>query len=85
MLNFNIKDTYVDEYDPWLGILEASALAIHSTSNRLKGCSPGQLVFGRDMIIPIKHKADWELIRQQNQTKINRYNIRKNNKIVDHD
>ena len=64
VLNFNIKDTYVDEYDPWLGILEASALAIHSTSNRLKGCSPGQLVFGRDMIIPIKHKADWELIRQ---------------------
>ena len=45
----------------------------------------GQLVFGRDMIILIKHQVDWELISQRNQAKINKYDIRKNNKRVDHD
>ena len=45
----------------------------------------GQLVFGRDMILLIKHKTDWELIRNQMQTQINKDNIRKNSKGVDHD
>ena len=31
--NYNIKDTYVDEDERWLGILAAEALAIFSTSN----------------------------------------------------
>ena len=42
-----------------------------------KNYSPGQLLFGRDMTLPIKHKVDWELIRHKNQTKINKYNIQK--------
>ena len=36
------------------------------------------------MILLIKHEVDWELIRQRNQTKINKNNILKNNKRVDH-
>ena len=55
---FNITKTYVDEDDPWLGILDAVAFAIHSTKNRLKCYIPGQLVLGRDMTLPIKHKVD---------------------------
>ena len=51
----------------------------------LKGYIPVQLVFGRNMIIPIKNNADWELIRQRNHSQINKDNIRENNKIVDHD
>ena len=45
---------------------------------------PVQLVFGRDMIQPIKHKVDWELIRHRKQTQINKQNIHKNYKRVDH-
>ena len=56
---------YVDENDPWTGILAAAAFAILSTTNSQKGYSPGKLIFGRDMILPIKHRADWKLIRQQ--------------------
>ena len=41
-----------------------------STTNILEGYSPGQLIFGRDMIVPIKHRVDWGLIRQKKQTKI---------------
>ena len=45
----------------------------------------GKLIFRRDMIILIKHKVDWELIHQQNQTQINKDNIYENNKRVEHD
>ena len=59
MQTCNIKQTYVDEDDLWLGILAAELLEIRSTSNRLKVYSLGQLVFGDDMILLIKHKVDW--------------------------
>ena len=37
------------------------------------------------MIIPIKHKVDWWLVRQKIQAQINKYNIRKNRIILDYD
>ena len=49
--NCNITQNYVDEYDPWSGMSDAAEFAIYSTTNGLKGYSPGQLVFGRDMIL----------------------------------
>ena len=61
---FNIQQTYVDKNDPWTGILAAADFAICSTTNRKKAYSLGQLIFGRNMIIPIKYMVDWELIRQ---------------------
>ena len=82
---FNKSKTYVGKDYPWLGILAVEEFAILSTKNWLKGYSLGQLIFGCDMIILIKHKVDWELIRQQKQTQINKYNIRENNKTVDHE
>ena len=85
MWAYNIKDTHFDKYDLWSGILVLTALGICSTTNRLKCYSPEQLVFFRDMILLIKHMLDWKLIRQQNQTQINKDNIRENNKRVDHD
>ena len=82
---FNITQTYVDEDDPWLGILGVAEFSIFSTTNCLKGYNPGPLVFGRDIILPIKHKADWELIRKQKQTQTNKDIFCGNIKIVDHD
>ena len=58
MQTFNISQTYVDKNDPWVGILAAAAFAIFSTTNGQKGYSPGQLIFGRDMILTIKHSVD---------------------------
>ena len=60
--NFNMSEMYVDEDDSWTGILVSSAFTNISTKNRLKGYSFGQLVFGHDMVLPIKHKVDWGLI-----------------------
>ena len=82
---FNIHQTYVDKNDPWTGILAAAAFAIHSTTNRQNVNCPGQFIFGRDMILPIKHRVDWELIRQQKQTQINRDNTQENKHRVEYD
>ena len=62
--NYNIKETYVDKDEHWSGILAAAEFAIISTENRLKVYSPGQLVFSREIILPIKYTVDWELIHQ---------------------
>ena len=82
---YNISQTYVDEDDPWSGILATAAFSIFSTTDRQKGYSPGQWIFGRDMMLPIKHMVDWEVICQRNQTQINNDNIHENRHIVDHD
>ena len=46
-----------------VGHFYAAEFVVLSTTKRVKGYSSDQLVFGRDMISPIKHKMDWELIR----------------------
>ena len=57
---FNIyTQTYVDENDLSTGILAAPVFAIFSTNNSQKGYSPGQFIFGRDMILTIKHRVNW--------------------------
>ena len=56
-----------------MGILDAAVFVIISTTNILKGYSLVQLIFVRDMILPIKHRVDWYLIRQK-KTQMNRDN-----------
>ena len=76
--NYKIQQTYVDKNDPWKGILDAAEFSICSTTNRQKCYSPFQMIFGREMIVPIKHRVGYELILQQKQTQINRNNVRDN-------
>ena len=82
---FNIQQTYVDKNYPWTVILDATEFEIHSTTSRKKNYISGQLIFGRDMILPIKHRVDWELICQRKQTQINRDNAHENRHRVEHD
>ena len=57
---FNIStQACVDKNNSWTVILSAEAFTIRSKANRQQGYSPGQLIFGRDMIIPIKHRVYW--------------------------
>ena len=60
------------------GILSATAFAIRTTYHTTLKKSPGQLVFGRDMILNIKHIANWEIIRHQKQRLINKNNQQEN-------
>ena len=54
---YDIKDIYRDKDNPWSGILADIYLSVFSTINRLRIYSPGQVVFGRDLITPITHTA----------------------------
>ena len=82
---YNIKEIYVDGDALWPGIFVVSVFMILYAVNRLICYIRGIFLFGRNLILPIKHMAYWELIRQQRQRQINKDNIRKNGKIVDHD
>lgn len=55
----------------------AESFALLSTQNMLKGKIMSQFLFGRDIIILIKHIEYWKLISKVNQAEINYYNNRK--------
>ena len=59
--------------------------AIFSTISWKKGYSPRQLIFGRDMLLLIKHRLDWELIGKKKHTQIDICNARKNKHRVYYD
>lgn len=81
---FELENNYLDDNDPWSGILAATAFAVRSTYHTTLQATPGQLVFGRDMIFNIKHIADWEAIKQRKQSVINKNNARENSKRIEH-
>jgi hypothetical protein len=62
--------------------LSATAFAVRSTYHTTLKKSPGQLVFGRDMIFNIKHVANWEYIRQNKQKLIDKNNKAENAKCI---
>ena len=81
---FELESNYLDEKDPWKGILSATAFAVRSTFHTTLKNTPGQIVFGRDMILNVKHEANWEFIREQKQRIIQRNNEAENAKRIPH-
>lgn len=81
---FELENNYIDEDDPWKGILSATAFAIRSTYHTTLQSTPGQLVFGRDMILNMKHEANWEFIRARKQKIIQKNNKAENAKRTPH-
>ena len=59
---YNLQEHYVAQDDQWMVIIAASAFELCSIVHTLKGYTPVQLVFGRDMVIPKKHIANWTII-----------------------
>ena len=51
--------------------------AFHNTTH---GYLPGELVFGRDMFMPISKNIDWNAIKDKKQKKIAKSNLRENSK-----
>ena len=68
-----------------MGILASAVFVVQSTYHRKKEKIPGQLVFGRDIIPPTNHVADWRYTRQHKQMKINKDVARENTTKIDHD
>ena len=66
-----------------MGILETSAFAVRSMYHNKKVTILGQLVFVKDMIIPINKVVYWRYIRQRKQTQINKDENRENTTIIE--
>ena len=67
-----------------MGILVTAAYAVQSKYHRTKQKSRGQLVFGREMILPIDNISNWRNTPQRKQTQIKKDAINKNSTIIDH-
>ena len=77
-----LETNYLDTDDPWAGILAATAFAIRNMYHTTLKATPGQLVFGRDLIFNTKYISNWEEIRQRKQSTIKYNNKRENNKRI---
>ena len=71
--SFELQDNpYIDMDDPWLGILAAALFAMCSMYHTTLCVMPGQLVFGRDMILNMQYLADWTAIKACKQQLIHK-------------
>ena len=71
---YNLQGNYLDKDDPWMVILSVTFFPLFSTVHTLKGYTPGQLIFGRYMVLPIKQISIWKLIPHRKQAQIKYYN-----------
>ena len=81
---FELEERELDSQDTWKSFLAAAAFSIRSTYHTTLEATPAQLVFGRDMLLPVKFQADWTRIKQKRQTEINRNNDRENKNRIPH-
>ena len=82
---YELEDRELDERDPFGPFLAAAAYAIRSTFHITLRASPGQLVFGRDMFLPLAFKADWAMIHARKQQEMDKNNARENAKRIPHE
>jgi transposase InsO family protein len=85
LITAEIDGREMDEKDTWGPFLSSAAYAICSTFHTTLKATPGQLVFGRDMVLPIKFLADWGAIEQKRQKLMGRNNRRENASRINHD
>ena len=81
---FQVHDSYLDEDDPWSGILAAVMFAVRATYHTTLKATPSQLVFGRDAILNMQFEANWNFIREHKQRIIKKNNQRENAKRIEH-
>ena len=81
---FELETNYLDVDNPWKEILSAAAFAVRSMYHTTLRKTPGQLVFGRDIIFNTPHIVNWKLICQNKQKLIDTDNKQENAKRVKH-
>ncbi len=81
---FEVDKNYFEDDDPWAGILSATAFAIRSTYHTTLQATPGRLIFGREMILDMKHQANWKASKDRKRATIKKNNMQENSKLIDH-
>ena len=84
MRTFELEKRELEDKEPFEPFLTATAYAIRSTYHTTLKATPGQLVFGRDMILPVLFKANWASIALRKQARINKSNTQENRKRIPH-
>ena len=59
VLTFDLQNNYLDEDDPWSGILSATAFVVQSMYHSTPQAMPDQLVLGCDTIINTLFITEW--------------------------
>ena len=78
LIRENPPETVETALDLVDAVLAAAQRALRITINRTVGTTPGAMVFGRDMLLPIPILTDFNLIRQRRQAVIDENNRRAN-------
>ena len=67
LTTFELEELDIDadeDEDPFEEYLTMATYAIRCAYHKTHGYSPGQLVFGRDMFMPIETTIDWDSIKE---------------------
>jgi hypothetical protein len=79
-----LEETPFNTTDPWSDILAKCSWALRSTFHTVARATPGQLIFGRDMIFDVAYKANWADLRKRKRNAIANANDRENNRRIKH-
>jgi len=80
-----IRDKHnLDPEFGWSGVLAACRKAMSSTVHTTSRATPSQLVFGRDALLNVSFKADWQYIKELKQKLITQNNKRENATCIPH-
>ena len=71
--------------NPFGGLISAICFAVRSTYHTTLAATPGQTVFGRDMLLNIRHVTDWQLIHERKRKRIETNNSNENKRRRTHD
>ena len=82
---FELGKRELPEENPFEEFLTSTAYAIRNTYHTTLNATPGQLVFGRDMLLPMSFKANWAQIALRKQELINKSNKKENKKRLHHE
>ena len=80
----NLSSRRYDE-DSSHAILQAVAWGIRSTYHTALKATPGQLTFGRDMVIGSTYLANWKMINEERKKNVLYNNARENRKRISFD
>ena len=80
-----LNDHIFDDIDSCSQILQDISQAIRNTYHTTTQASPGQLVFGSDILFNIPYTPDRDVIGESKETLINKNNQAENKSRVDHD
>ena len=81
----DLDNKVFDHIDPWVEILAYISWTIIAPYHRTIMATPGQYVFGRDMLFNLVSVLDWKVVTPKKQLQLDIDNVRENARRITHD